>query len=95
MNKSGFDSTEYLRRQIGDILNRNTEPQFLRLAPDETCRAGTGLLGTAPERGRHGMTEDERRLLAAMRADPELRRKVMEILALDGKGAARHAADEV
>ncbi|WP_294496668.1 hypothetical protein [uncultured Gemmiger sp.] len=32
MNKSGFDSTEYLRRQIGDILNRNTEPQFLRLA---------------------------------------------------------------
>lgn len=32
MNKSGFDSIEYLRRQIGDILNRNTEPQFLRLA---------------------------------------------------------------
>ena len=23
---------ETLRRQIGDILNRNTEPQFLRLA---------------------------------------------------------------
>lgn len=41
------------------------------------------------------MTEEERRLLAAMRADPELRRKVMEILALDGKGAARHAADKV
>lgn len=32
MNKSGFDSTEYLRRQIDYILNRNTEPQFLRIA---------------------------------------------------------------
>lgn len=41
------------------------------------------------------MTEEERRLLAAMRADPELRRKMMEILALDGKGAARHAAGKV